>query len=75
MPVSAPASAGASAVWPAWRRPLPRNVQIFVSEDAGAHVIIRRAHAGQEVPARTLDQAGSLAAGKSWQKEAARARI
>lgn len=86
---------------------LPRNVQLFVSDDGfallrgrdakgniaarklaaahdiwlhtdggpGSHVIIRRAHAGQEVPERTLDQAGALAACKSWQKDAARARI
>ena len=38
-------------------------------------MIIRRAHGGQEVPARTLDEAGSLAACKSWQKDAARARV
>ncbi len=107
LPVSAPASAGASADVAGLAAAAPRNVQVFVSEDGfvllrgrdakgnlaarklaaphdiwlhaengpGAHVIIRRAHAGQEVPARTLDQAGSLAAGKSWQKDAARARI
>lgn len=86
---------------------LPKNVQLFISEDGfallrgrdakgnlaarklaaphdiwlhadngpGAHVIIRRAHGGQTVPERTLDQAGGLAACKSWQRDAARARI
>lgn len=86
---------------------VPKNVQLFVSEDGfvllrgrdargnlaarklaaphdiwlhadggpGAHVIIRRAHAGQTVPERTLEQAGSLAASKSWLRDAARARI
>ncbi|MBQ3059265.1 MAG: DUF814 domain-containing protein [Desulfovibrio sp.] len=86
---------------------LPKNVQLFISDDGfallrgrdargnlavrklaaghdiwlhaengpGSHVIIRRAHAGQAVPERTLDQAGALAACKSWQREEARARI
>lgn len=107
LPVSAPASAGASADVAGLAAAAPRNVQVFVSEDgfvllrgarrqgqpgrpqagrAARHLAARGkrsrrarhyppAHAGQEVPARTLDQAGSLAAGKSWQKDAARARI
>ena len=86
---------------------VPKNVQLFVSEDGfvllrgrdakgnlaarklaaphdiwlhadggpGSHVIIRRAHAGQTVPDRTLEQAGALAANKSWLRDAARARI
>lgn len=86
---------------------VPKNVQLFVSEDGfvllrgrdakgnlaarklaaphdiwlhadggpGSHVIIRRAHAGQSIPDRTLDQAGGLAANKSWLRDAARARI
>ena len=33
------------------------------------------AHAGQTVPDRTLEQAGALAANKSWLRDAARARI
>lgn len=95
----------------AMRRPLPgglpKNVQLFISEDGfallrgrdakgnlaarklaaphdlwlhadngpGSHVIIRRTHGGQPVPERTLDQAGGLAACKSWQRDAASARI
>ena len=86
---------------------LPKNVQLFISEDGfallrgrdakgnlaarklaaphdiwlhadngpGSHVIIRRTHGGQPVPERTLDQAGGLAACKSWQRDAAKARI
>lgn len=86
---------------------VPKNVQLFVSEDGfvllrgrdakgnlaarklaaphdiwlhadggpGSHVIIRRAHAGQTIPDRTLEQAGGLAANKSWLRDAARARI
>ncbi len=53
----------------------PHDIWLHAENGPGAHVIIRRAYAGQEVPARTLDQAGSLAACKSWQKDAARARI
>ncbi|MBQ4568271.1 MAG: DUF814 domain-containing protein [Desulfovibrio sp.] len=86
---------------------LPKNVQLFISDDGfallrgrdakgnqavrrlaaqhdiwlhvdngpGAHVVIRRTHAGQDVPERTLDQAGGLAACKSWQQDAASARV
>lgn len=86
---------------------LPKNVQLFISDDGfvllrgrdakgnlaarklaaphdiwlhadggpGSHVIIRRAHAGQDIPERTLEQAGGLAANKSWLRDAARARI
>ncbi|MDO5483778.1 MAG: NFACT RNA binding domain-containing protein [Desulfovibrionaceae bacterium] len=89
------------------RYDLPKNVQLFISDDGfallrgrdakgnlavrklaaphdiwlhaengpGSHLVIRRAHAGQEVPERTLDQAGGLAACKSWQRDAAYARI
>ena len=46
------------------RRAAPHDIWLHAENGPGAHVIIRRAHAGQEVPARTLDQAGSLAAGK-----------
>ncbi|MBB5144368.1 NFACT RNA binding domain-containing protein [Desulfovibrio intestinalis] len=51
------------------------DIWLHAENGPGSHVIIRRAHGGQEVPASTLDEAGSLAASKSWQKDAARARI
>ena len=53
----------------------PHDIWLHAENGPGSHVIIRRAHGGQEVPASTLDEAGSLAASKSWQKDAARARI
>ncbi|MBQ9406408.1 MAG: DUF814 domain-containing protein [Desulfovibrio sp.] len=51
------------------------DIWLHAENGPGAHVIIRRAHGGQNVPERTLDEAGSLAALKSWQKDALRARI
>ena len=51
------------------------DIWLHTANGPGAHVIIRRAHGGQEVPDRTLEEAGALAAVKSWQKDAARARI
>ncbi|MDD4702376.1 MAG: NFACT RNA binding domain-containing protein, partial [Desulfovibrio sp.] len=53
----------------------PHDIWLHAENGPGSHVIIRRAHGGQEVPVRTLDEAGALAACKSWQKDAARARI
>ncbi len=53
----------------------PHDIWLHAENGPGSHVIIRRAHGGQEVPPRTLDEAGALAASKSWQRDAARARI
>ena len=53
----------------------PHDIWLHAENGPGSHVIIRRAHGGQEVPPRTLDEAGALAANKSWQRDAARARI
>ena len=53
----------------------PHDIWLHAENGPGSHVVIRRAHGGQEVPARTLDEAGALAANKSWQKDAARAGI
>ena len=47
----------------------PHDYWIHTADGPSAHVIIRRDHAGQEVPERTLHEAGSLAALKSWQKD------
>ena len=41
----------------------------------GAHVLIRLAWPGQEVPESTLKEAGILAAQKSWQKDGLHADI
>ncbi len=53
----------------------PHDIWLHADNGPGSHVIIRRAHGGQPVPERTLDQAGGLAACKSWQRDAAKARI
>lgn len=53
----------------------PHDIWLHAENGPGSHVIIRRSHGGQSVPERTLDQAGALAACKSWQRDAARARI
>lgn len=53
----------------------PHDIWLHAENGPGSHVIIRRAHGGQEVPPRTLDEAGALAACKSWQRDAASARI
>lgn len=53
----------------------PHDIWLHAENGPGSHVIIRRAHGGQEVPPSTLDEAGALAACKSWQRDAARARI
>lgn len=44
------------------------DLWLHVAGGPGAHTLIRRAFAGQEVPAATLEQAALLAAVKSWQK-------
>ena len=44
----------------------PHDLWVHVEGGPGAHVIIRKSHAGEEVPERTLDEAGALAATKSW---------
>lgn len=53
----------------------PHDIWLHAENGPGSHVIIRRTHGGQDVPVSTLDEAGSLAASKSWQKDAVRARI
>lgn len=57
------------------RMAAPHDIWLHAEGGPGAHVVIRRAYAGQEVPERTLDEAGGLAACKSWLRDAARARI
>lgn len=54
----------------------PHDLWLHVGNGvAGAHVIIRRHHAGQELPERTLQEAGSLAALKSERRGDARVEI
>ena len=47
----------------------PHDYWLHTAEGPSAHVIIRRAHAKQEVPLKTMREAGALVASKSWQKD------
>lgn len=53
----------------------PHDIWVHAAGGPGAHVIIRRSHAGQGVPDRTLDEAGALAACRSWLREEPKARL
>ncbi|MBS5050476.1 MAG: DUF814 domain-containing protein, partial [Desulfovibrionaceae bacterium] len=53
----------------------PHDYWLHTADGPSAHVIIRRDHAGQEVPERTLAEAGALAALKSRLRDEARAEI
>lgn len=53
----------------------PHDLWVHVEKGQGAHVIIRKTWPGQEVPERTLEEAGSLAASKSWLAKADQAAI
>ncbi len=53
----------------------PHDLWLHAANGPGAHVIIRKSFPGQEIPERTLDEAGCLAALKSWQQHSARAEI
>lgn len=48
------------------RAAAPHDLWAHVEQGQGAHVIIRRQYPGQEIPETTLDEAGTLAANKSW---------
>ncbi|MBQ7609358.1 MAG: DUF814 domain-containing protein [Desulfovibrionaceae bacterium] len=51
------------------------DIWLHVTDGPGAHVIVRLSWPGQSVPERTLDEAGTLAANKSWQQQNAQARV
>ncbi|MDR2573995.1 MAG: NFACT RNA binding domain-containing protein [Desulfovibrio sp.] len=53
----------------------PHDIWLHAENGPGAHVVIRRACAGQDVPERTLVQAGILAASKSWAAGAGKASV
>ena len=53
----------------------PHDIWMHAERGPGAHVVVRLRWPGQEIPARTLMEAGCLAALKSWQNSAARADI
>lgn len=53
----------------------PHDYWMHTAEGVSAHVIIRRDHPAQEVPERTLLEAGALVGLKSWQKNQESAQI
>ena len=53
----------------------PHDYWLHTAEGPSAHVIIRRDHAGQDVPERTLHEAGALAALKSGLRDEAWAMV
>ncbi len=52
-----------------------KDIWLHVEGGPGSHCIIRRHFTGQEIPMRTLEEAASLAAVKSWQKDSPTAHI
>lgn len=44
----------------------PHDIWVHVEHGPGAHVVIRRQNPSQPVPATTMEEAGALAANKSW---------
>lgn len=53
----------------------PHDLWVHVETGPGAHVAIRRPNPGQETPERVLDEAGALAANKSWLANSATAAV
>lgn len=53
----------------------PFDWWLHAEDGPSAHLIIRRDHPAHQVPERTLAEAAALVAVKSWQRNAARARI
>ena len=53
----------------------PHDYWLHTANGPSAHLIIRRDHPGQTVPERTLQEAGTLVAQKSWLKDAEQAEI
>ena len=53
----------------------PHDIWVHAEGGPGSHVIIRRSHGAQSVPDRTLDEAGCLAACRSWLRDEPSARL
>ena len=51
------------------------DLWLHAEDGPSAHLLIRRSHAVEDVPERTLQEAATLVAEKSWQRQDARARI
>ncbi len=59
----------------ALRAAAAKDIWLHVEGGPGSHCIIRRHFSGQEIPERTFEEAASLAAVKSWQKDNPSAQI
>lgn len=53
----------------------PHDFWMHTAHGPSAHVVIRRDHAAQDVPLSTLEEAGALAALKSWLRDEEKAEI
>jgi hypothetical protein len=53
----------------------PHDYWLHAAGGPSAHVILRRDHPGQEVPERSLIEAATLCAIKSWRKDDAKAEV
>ncbi len=61
--------------WAALRLAAAQDLWLHVEGGPGAHCIVRRHFAGQDIPQTTVDEAARLAATKSWQKDSPYAQI
>lgn len=59
----------------ATRHSSPFDYWFHAEDGPGAHVLLKRDHAGHEVPRSSLEQAAILAGLKSWQAESGKARV
>lgn len=57
------------------RRAAPHDLWLHVEGGPGAHVVVARRHAGEEVPREALMQAAALAALSSWRSGDGRAEV
>ncbi|GAB7078449.1 NFACT RNA binding domain-containing protein [Megalodesulfovibrio paquesii] len=53
----------------------PFDYWLHAADGPGSHVLIKRDHAGQEVPRRTIEEAAILAALRSWQAGEGKGRV
>lgn len=53
----------------------PFDYWLHAADGPGSHVLIKRDHAGQDVPRRTIEEAAVLAALRSWQAQEGKVRV
>lgn len=53
----------------------PHDLWLHALDGPSAHLVIRRSHAGEDIPETTLFEAAVLVGEKSWQRHDAKARI